>query len=42
MGVLVTKKMELLFRVETYIIYSPQSGDGADVDDVVYTFPFLV
>jgi len=24
----------LLFHVETYIIWSPQRGDGADEDDV--------
>jgi hypothetical protein len=34
-------KRGLLFRVETYIIYSPQRGDGADEDDVVVLVPFL-
>jgi hypothetical protein len=33
--------MGLLFRVETYIIYSSPGGDGANADDVVCTIPFL-
>jgi hypothetical protein len=33
--------MGLLFRVETYIIYSSPGGDGANADDVVCTVPFL-
>jgi len=32
----------LLFRVETYIIYSPPSGDDADGDDVVYNRSFYL
>jgi len=32
----------LLFRVETYIILSPQSGDGAGADDIMYNRSFFV
>jgi len=28
-------KMELVFRVETYIILSPYGGDDGDADNVV-------
>jgi hypothetical protein len=32
----------VLFRVETYIIQSPDGGDDADADDAMYMRSFLL